>query len=826
MSSQPKQTRRSGAWLRAVCTRSALAATLLALAFSASSALAQYAWGNNGQGGNNGQSGGNADAPVIRAYGDKAIKDQWIVVFEREPSMKAAEARAFVANASSELARTSGGRVLKTFNHALSGAVMRVPEQALAALQRDERVVYIEQDQIVSINATQNNATWGIDRVDQRDLPLNGTYTWEASGAGVNAYIIDTGILLNHVDFSGRANAGFTAISDGNGTNDCNGHGTHVAGTVGSETFGVAKDATLWAVRVLGCNGSGSNSGVIAGVDWVAANAQLPAVANMSLGGGSSTALDNAVRNAINAGVTFVVAAGNDNSDACVGSPNRVAEALTVGSTTSSDSRSSFSNWGSCVDILAPGSSITSTWSTGTTATNTISGTSMASPHVAGAAALFLDANPSATPSTVFNALVNNATTGRLSGLSGSPNRLLYTGFIGGGGGGGGGNTAPTAAFTFSPSDLTVSFDGTSSSDPDGNLVAATWDFGDGQTASGTLTTSHTYASPGTFTVTLTVTDNDGATDTAQQQVTVSSGPQALVNGVPVNNLSAGSGENLNFFLDVPAGHENLSFSTSGGTGDGDLYVRFGAQPTTSTYDCRPFRSGNNETCDGTDFDTTRNGRYYVMVRGWTGDVGFSGLSLVGSFDVATNQPPTAAFTASASDLTATFDASGSSDPDGSISSYSWNFGDGTSGSGVNATHTYTQAGTFTVTLTVMDNDGATDSVSQNVTVTEPAGGAPCSNCDFRTGTLSGANDWDAHPDGTWFQSNGGRFQAWLEGPSGTDFDLRLMRWNGRSWVAVDTSLSSSSSEQIDFQGGSGFYYWRIESFSGSGSYEFWFKNP
>jgi serine protease len=761
-------------------------------------------------------------APVIRAESN-GIENQWIVVLD-EREMRGAKARAFVSETSADLARASGGQVMRTFNHALRAAVMRVPERGLRALQRDPRVIYIEQDQIMEISATQSNATWGLDRVDQRDLPLDGNFSYDFTGSGVNAYIIDTGIRLGHNDFSGRANAGYTAINDGNGTNDCNGHGTHVAGTVGGETWGVAKDVELWAVRVLGCNGSGTNSGVIAGVDWVAANAQLPAVANMSLGGGSSTSLDDAVRNAVSAGITFVVAAGNSNADACNGSPNRVAEAITTGATTSSDRRSSFSNYGSCVDIFAPGSSITSAWIGSDSDTNTISGTSMAAPHVAGGAALYLEANPSAAPSEVFNALIDNATQNRLSSLNGSPNLLLYTGFIGGGGGGG--NSAPNASFTFGATDLSVDFDGTASSDSDGTLTAASWDFGDGNTDGGTLTTSHTYAAAGTYTVTLTVTDDAGATDTAQQQVTVSAGPVALSNGVPVDNLSGDAGENLYFYLDVPAGHENLSFSISGGSGDADLYVKYGSQPTTSDYDCRPWRNGNAETCDGTDFDTSRDGRYHVMVRGYTGASGFSGVSLVGSFDVQTNSPPSASFTASTSGLSASFDAGGSTDPDGSISSYSWDFGDGASGTGQTVSHTYAADGTYTVTLTVMDNDGATDSVSQDVTVADPTGGAPCSNCDSRSGTLSGTGDWDAQPDGTYFYSAGGRFQAWLEGPASADFDLELRKWNGRGWSRVARSISSTSSESIDYSGTAGYYYWRILSYSGSGSYDFWFINP
>ncbi|GAA4439956.1 serine protease [Actinokineospora soli] len=365
---------------------------------------------------------GAAEGRILGADAPTAIEGSYIVVMKDGVSAQGASA--------DTLAARHGGKIKHRFSATIKGFSATMSESAAKQLAADPAVAYVEADQVVSLATDQlNPPSWGLDRIDQPSLPLNNKYTYSTTASNVNAYIIDTGILTTHNDFGGRAVHGRDTVDNDANATDCNGHGTHVAGTVGGGAYGVAKAVKLHAVRVLNCQGSGTNAGVIAGVDWVTSNHVKPAVANMSLGGGASTALDDAVRRSIAAGVSYAVASGNSNANACNYSPARVAEALSVNASDSSDARASFSNYGTCTDLFAPGVSITAPWYTSNTATNTISGTSMASPHVAGVAALYLAANPSATPSQVHSAIVNGAVTNKITNPgTGSANRLLQTG--------------------------------------------------------------------------------------------------------------------------------------------------------------------------------------------------------------------------------------------------------------------------------------------------------------------------------------------------------------------------------------------------------------
>jgi subtilisin family serine protease len=354
---------------------------------------------------------------------EESPRESFIVVLREDVSS--------ASDVAADHARRYGAEITYVYEDALKGYAALLPPQAVQGIERNPLVAWVERDGTVTTTATQTNPPWGLDRIDQRNLPLSGTFTYTRTGSGVKAYIIDTGIRRTHTQFGGRAIVGYDAVTSGGSANDCNGHGTHVAGTVGGSTYGVAKGVTLVAVRVLNCSGSGSTSGVIAGINWVTGNhaAGQPAVANMSLGGSASSSLDAAVRNSIADGVSYAVAAGNSNYYASAYSPARVAEAMTIGATDSSDRRASFSNFGNAVDWFAPGVSILSAWSTSDTATRTISGTSMATPHTAGVAALYLQGNPGASPSTVRNALYNNTTKGTVSSSNSANNHLLFTNY-------------------------------------------------------------------------------------------------------------------------------------------------------------------------------------------------------------------------------------------------------------------------------------------------------------------------------------------------------------------------------------------------------------
>lgn len=591
----------------------------------------------------------------------KAIKDQYIVVFNTPAVINLNDPNGVSAYASSmgaRLANEHGIEVRQNFGNSLNGVLVKANAAQIQSLLKDPNIKYVEQDQRVSIEpmveaaGDQGGATWGLDRIDQRDLPLNSNYHYDYDGSGVTAFVIDTGVRNTHNEFGGRASSGYDFIDNDNDSSDCNGHGTHVAGTIGGSTYGVAKNVNIVGVRVLNCSGSGTNSGVISGINWVKNNAQGPSVANMSLGGGASQALDDAVNAAVAAGISFVVAAGNDNSNACNYSPARAANAVTVGSTTSTDSRSSFSNYGTCLDIYAPGSSITSAWYNSNSATNTISGTSMASPHVAGVAALYLAENPALSPTQLTNLLVSRASSGKVGDAkTGSPNKLLYSLA---GDDGGCGNDCPSDD-TPLDNGVGISVSGVQGSSnyfyidvPAGaadlniDLAGGSGD-ADLYVSQGSKPTLNSYqcrpyksgnnescsfSSPAEgrwYLMLQGYSAYSGATLTATHNASGGCGSDCLENGVPKSNLSGSAGSEQHFTIQVPAG-VSLNIATSGGSGDADLYVRAGAAPSTSVYDCRPYKNGNIESCS---FQVTQAATYHVMIRGYSA---FSGMQLLASF--------------------------------------------------------------------------------------------------------------------------------------------------------------------------------------------------
>jgi subtilisin family serine protease len=444
------------------------------------------------------------------------------------------------------MAAAAGAQITAVWGAALNGFAVKADAAALASIRANPAVEYVSPVQVIRKIATQSpTPSWGLDRIDQVNLPLNSSFTYPTGGGAVHVYIIDTGLLTTHNDFTGRVGTSSNHIAptapSGPAWTDCDGHGTHVAGTVAGTTYGIMKTATVHAVRVLDCGGSGTSTSVINGINWIITNAVQPAVSNMSLGGGPDVALDNATNNMANAGIVSAVAAGNSSANACGFSPARAANAVTVGSTTTTDARSSFSNFGTCLDIFAPGSSITSDYIGSNSATAILSGTSMASPHVAGAAALYRSQNPSATAAQTITALTSNASLNKVTSPgTGSPNRLLYMGFLNGAPPPP--NINPVANFTVNcvqspdgPLANDCTLNGSSSTDADGNIVAWNWTMTSRPAKSGVQVVYTLLA--GTYTATLTVTDNAGGTNTKSTQFTVG-GPPPPTNQPPVANFT------------------------------------------------------------------------------------------------------------------------------------------------------------------------------------------------------------------------------------------------------------------------------------------------
>jgi aqualysin 1 len=465
-----------------------------------------------------------SEGPPLTSQSANAIPDEYIVVFEDGTTDPTGRANALV--------KAHGANLHHTYSNALAGFSAHMSAQAAEAMRNDPSVALVEPDQAVTMAGVQLGAPWGLDRIDQASATLDGSYNYSATGTGVNAYIIDTGIRRTHTQFGGRVVPAFSVVNDAYGPDGCQWHGTHVAGIVGASIYGVAKNVTLHSVRVTAdCTATTVVSDVIAGVDWVTNNHRSPAVALLSLSTGLSLSLNAAVQNSINSGVTYAVAAGNNaGADACNYSPASTSGALTVAAITGQDAQANYTNVGACVDLYAPGTQIAAPINTDDNATGLYSGTSQSAAFVAGAAALYLEANPSASPAQVSQAILSGTTNGTVTLLTGAtPSRILRVN------GSGStttttpppppppGNTAPTAAFAVSCQKANCSFDASSSRD-DAGVVSYTWNFGDATslTNSGPMA-SHVYGTKGSYsvTVTLTVKDAAGLTGSTQKSINI-----------------------------------------------------------------------------------------------------------------------------------------------------------------------------------------------------------------------------------------------------------------------------------------------------------------
>jgi subtilisin family serine protease len=769
--------------------------------------------------------------PAVRAARD-AVPNEYIVLFKEEAFSRSARADgrlgAEVSSLARSIARARGASVQAEWSRAVVGMGARMSARAAAALAKDPRVALVEQNSRVYTTATQSPAVWGLDRVDQRDLPLNNVYNYANGGNSVTAYVIDTGIRTSHSEFGGRATWGVNYAGDGVNS-DCHGHGTHVAGTVGGATYGIAKNVALVAVKVLDCNGSGTSSGVISGVNWVLSNKKFPAVANMSLGGGYSASLNTAVANAAAGGVTMVVAAGNSNANACNASPASEPTAITVGATTSTDARSSFSNYGTCLDLFAPGSSIVSATRTSDTSTGTMSGTSMAAPHAAGAAALYLSANPSAMPAAVANALALNATTGKITSAgTGSPNRLLFTGdsnrvslYVAKAGAG---TVASTPAGIDCGTACTADFDRdttvTLTAEPASGFSFSGWS-GD---CTGTSTCSlvmnagksvtATFVDPAGLTE---VFPAGGAWPTGWTTPSGSNVPWSVVtspvtegsyslrsgaighsrtSAIEITDVFSAGTLSFDWTVSSESNYDWLSFYIDG--------VRQTRISGCSTWSTSCWRSLSYPMTSGTHtlrWEYVKDG---IVASG--ADAGWLDNVVLPVQVAEPNKAPVADAGGSYSGVVGEpidFNGSGSYDSDRNIVSYSWNFGDNSElGTGPTPSHAYGTAGDYNVTLTVEDDDGAR-ATSTAMAIVSAAPATPIQV--FADSFENGGGSWTQDSQNDWMIST----QRATTGSRSVEVDGRA---TDAQLFSVPISLNGATTAVITFD-------WLIESGLDTGEY-------